>query len=380
MNNMNSSSPIGEKGWTLNDTEKHKAQKRKGLIAWWYKTTAMPDAPANATLAQREAVRKSLLVSTISFWLIFVFLLFIPACLVLPNHYVIFADLGMIIVSVIALWFNRAEKPEIAGLLLTLIFELALTMVIFTTQPLDEPSIQQYELYVFGELLCVSLLNPGSVFLVMAYNIAVITVSLLWQPHTAILDHDLQTQLIPILVRPIGVQLLVASVSYLWVKGTIQAIARADRAERIAQLEHELAQQKQKLEEGIQQILQTHVAIANGNLDARAPLTQDNVLWQIARALNTLLVRLQRASQAEKQLQRVVQAVNATVNVIQTAEEKNQKPHISLTRTDIDPLIMVLQGKTIGYTPAPFMQQSPTSTPPNSKPSDVNSHEAHRRS
>jgi len=371
--------PLMEKqGWTPNEFVEQEAQNRKGLIPWWYKLTALPEASANATFAQRESVRKAHLLSTIVFWLLFTFLLFIPGCLALPNHYVIFADLGMMPVCVIALLLNRAEKPEIAGLLLTIAFELALTMVIFTTQPLDEPSIQQYELYVFGELLCVSLLAPRSVFLMMAYNIAVITASLLWQPHTAILTHDLKTQFIPILVRPVGVQLLVAFVSYLWVKGTIKAIARADRAETIAKLEHELAEQKQKMEEGIQQILQTHVAVANGNLDARASFTQDNILWQIARALNTLLVRLQRASQAEKQLQRVEQAVNVTVNAVQMAEQMNQIPRLSFTRTEIDPLIMVLQGKTLAYTPPPFVQRPPQ--PPNAVPSDRKPREAYRRS
>jgi hypothetical protein len=367
-----------QQGWSANGDVEQKAQKRKSWIQWWYNLTALPEAAADASFVQREAVRKSHLLSTIVFWLLFTFLIFIPACFVLPNHYVIFADLGMMPVCVIALLLNRAQRPEIAGLLLTVAFELALTMVIFTTQPLDEPSIQQYELYVFGELLCVSLLAPRSVFLMMAYNIAIITASLLWQPRTAILAHDLQTQLIPMLVRPAGVQLLVAFVSYLWVKGAIQAIARADRAETIARLEHELAEQKQQLEEDIQQILQTHVAVANGNLEARAPFTQDNVLWQIARALNTLLVRLQRASRAEKQLQRVEQAVSVTVNMIQQAEQTNQTPRIFITRTEIDPLIMVLQGKTLAYTPVPFSQQSPQT--PNVIPSDANSRAPYRTS
>jgi hypothetical protein len=371
-------SPMEKQDWTPNEVVEQEAQKKKGLIAWWYKLTALPEASVNASFAQRESVRKAHLLSTIVFWLLFTFLLFLPACFVLPNHYVIFADVGMMPVCVIALLLNRAQKPEIAGLLLTIAFELALTMVIFTTQPLDEPSIQQYELYVFGELLCVSLLAPRSVFLMMAYNIAVITASLVWQPHTAILAHDLQTQFIPILVRPVGVQLLVAFVSYLWVKGTIKAIARADRAETVARLEHELAEQKQQLEEGIHQILQTHVAVANGHLEARAPFTQDNVLWQIARALNTLLVRLQRASQAEKQLQRVEQAVNATVNIVQQAELTNQTPRIFITRTEIDPLIMVLQGKTFAYTPIPFGQRPPQ--PLNVVPSDGKPREVYRRS
>ena len=358
MINTSSKLAIAKKGWTINKIGDYEAQRSKGLIAWWYELTALPDAPAHANFAQREIVRRSHLLSTIVFWLLLTFILFIPGCFALPNHYVIFADLGMMVVCVNALWFNRAGRPEIAGLLLTISFELALTMVILTTQPLDEPSIQQYELYVFGELLCISLLNPGSVFLVMICNIALITASLLWQPHTATLAYDLETQFTPILLIPVGVQILVAFVSYLWVKGTMQAITRADRTERIVQLEHELTEQKQKLEEGIRQLLQTHVAVANGNLETRAPLTQDNVLWQIARALNPLLTRLQRASQAEKQLQRVIHAVSATVCVIQQAEQMNQMPCISLTRTEIDPLIIALQGKTLAYAPPPFMQQS----------------------
>jgi len=53
----------------------------------------------------------------------------------------------------------------------------------------------------------------------------------------------------------------------------LEALVRADRAETVAALEHALLEQKRDLELGIQQILQTHVTIANGNLDARAPLS-----------------------------------------------------------------------------------------------------------
>src|SRR5437588_115966 len=122
-------SPMEKQDWTPNEVVEQEAQKKKGLIPWWYKLTALPEASVNATFAQRESVRKAHLLSTIVFWLLFTFLLFLPACFVLPNHYVIFADVGMMPVCVIALLLNRAQKPEIAGLLLTIAFELALTMV-----------------------------------------------------------------------------------------------------------------------------------------------------------------------------------------------------------------------------------------------------------
>lgn len=341
--------------WSPNEIVEQEARKRPGPIQWWYDQTAIPDPPATASFARREAARKSHFLSTIIFWLLFSFALFIPGCFVVPNHYIIYADLGMIVFCIIAIFFNRARKPQTAGVLLTIGFELALTAIIFTTRPFDEPSIQQYELFVFGELLCVSLLAPNSVFIVMAYNVAIIAISLFLplslQPRTINFVQDLQTQWIPILVRPVAIQVLVASVCWLWVRSASQAIKRADRAEMIARLEHELSEQKRELEVGIQQILQTHVEVANGNLKARAPLNQDNVLWQIARALNNLLVRLQRTSQAEVRLQQVEKAVNMTVQRVQYAEQMNQEPHIVLTQTEIDPLLAALQGKKVAIVP-----------------------------
>ncbi|GHO63895.1 hypothetical protein KSC_027870 [Ktedonobacter sp. SOSP1-52] len=353
---MNKGMP--NQGWSPNELVEQKSE-RHGLVQWWYNLTSIPEPPANASFAQREAARKSHLLSTIVFWLCVSFILFIPACFALPNPYVIYADLGMLVLSIPALILNRARHLQAAGILLTFAFEAALTMVIFTTWPLDEPSIQQYELFVFGELLCVSLLAPGSVFIVMVYNMAVIAVSLIWQPHNQVLMHDMQSQFLPILIRPIAVQLLVAFVSFLWVSGTNKAAKRADKAEMIAKLEHELADQKQELEQGIQQILDIHIEVANGNLNARAPLTQGNVLWQISRALNNLLVRFQRAAQAEQELQRVEYAVNKTVQSIQHADALHHNPRIGLTHTQIDPLIAALQGKTIDYnTVAPFDPRS----------------------
>jgi hypothetical protein len=332
-------------GWSLNELVEQEPTRRRGLMRWWYAQTAMPAPPANASFVQREAAWKSHLLSTIVFWLLVVFILFIPACFALPNPYVIWADVGMIAVCVIAILCNRYQQPQIAGLLLTGAFELALTMVIFTTLPLDEPSIQQWDLFVFGEILCVSLLAPGSVFLVMVYNIAIITVSLFLQSHTAILVHDLQTQWAPILVRPVGIQMLVAVGTYLWVRNANQAIKRADRAETVAKLEHQLAKQKQELEDGVRELLETHVAIANNNLNARAPLRQDNMLWQIARALNNLLVRFQRADREAKQFRSVQEAVQSHVSAIQRAEQLHQEPVFLMTQTALDPLIVAFRSQ-----------------------------------
>lgn len=358
---------ISNHPWSPNELiETQQNVPRKGLFQWWYSLTALPDASATASVVQREAIRKSRLISVIVACLLISFTAFIPGCLALPNHYVIVADLGMMPFCILALILNRTQKPTLAGVLLTVAFELALILVIFTSTPFDEPSLQQYELFVFGELLAVSLITPASVFAVGLFNVAFISWSLLFQmpkdPHLIVV---LQTQFAPIWVRPVAVQFLVAGVTYLWVTSATKAIARANQAEMIAKLEHEMADQKRDLEAGIQQILQTHVQVANGNYNARAPLTQDNVLWQIAQALNNLLIRFQRAMLAERELKRLEEAIGLSVGSIHQADVDKQIPILQPTRTSLDRMIAVLQGRTLGKASAyPSMPVKRTPLPP----------------
>ncbi|GLV54747.1 hypothetical protein KDH_15940 [Dictyobacter sp. S3.2.2.5] len=349
--------PQPGKNWSPTEVVQKDTPNGNSLVRWWYRTTAMPEVGPDASFVKRETVRRSQLLSTVLFYYIIVVIVFLPCCLLLPQPAIVWADAGLVISSIGALFLNRKGYALIAALTVVVMFELMLTLALGLITPLDEPSIQLYDLYIMGELLAVSLLPARSVFIFAFCNCLIIIASLLYQPHTAFFNIDMQTQFIPTLIRPVALQFIVAGVSYVWVKSTTKAIARADRAEMVAKLEHALGDQKRELEEGIEQILQTHVAVANGHYNARAPLTQDNALWQIARALNTLLVRLQRAVLAEKELQRVEQAVSASVRAVQHAELQHRSPRLAFTQTAIDPLIAVLQGKTLAYTQSPLSQK-----------------------
>jgi hypothetical protein len=45
--------------------------------------------------------------------------------------------------------------------------------------------------------------------------------------------------------------------------------------------------------------------VANGDLSARVPFDETQVLWQLTGSLNTLLTRYQHAKYAEEELQRI---------------------------------------------------------------------------
>ena len=104
--------------------------------------------------------------------------------------------------------------------------------------------------------------------------------------------------------RHVAMLFFAALFGWLGARSVDHAIARADRAEEIARLEHAIVEQTRQLEQGIEAIRQTHARVANGDYSARAPLNQEHILWQIAYSLNNLIQRLQRNSDAEHLLGR----------------------------------------------------------------------------
>jgi hypothetical protein len=217
-------------------------------------------------------------------------------------------------------------------------------------------ALPAYDLLVLAVLVAASVLPRIAAFVVAAVNMGIITLDFVFQPHytdiTRVLNYYGGTAAgtAALLSRPIALQIIVAVVAYLWVRGADEAIRRADRAEELAMMEHTLAEQKRQLDFGIRQILDTHVRIANGDLNARAPLAQDNVLYQIASALNNLLSRMTRAAAAEFMLNRTVQEADRLVASIRAARQGRPPIWPGRTGTPLDPIIDELAGHS---TPRP---------------------------
>jgi hypothetical protein len=321
------------------------------LLGWWYRLTALPPAAHTAPFAAREAARRSRLISSIVGVLLLIFLGFLPACLVLPNRYVLLADSIMLLICPLVLVLGKQGRVLTAGMLLTLSFEAALTMVILTTNPFDEASIQQYELFVFGELFAVSLLPTGSVFGIACYNSGVITWSLLFQWHTPYLEGLVHTQSLPLWVRPVAVQWLVATVAYQWVSSALSATRHADQAEIAAQLEHYRGQKQQAVAEarteiidGLHRLLCQHVELINETVvvDVQTPIplrSYPRFLWPLVNAFNLLHRRLLAARATEKELHRLRAAIQERVAWLEQGRLEDLR---WLSGTELDALVSAL--------------------------------------
>lgn len=333
--------------------EEMEAPREPGRVNLWLRLTSSGWDQPQRTIEDRDRVRRSRLTSWIILGLFVVALILAVASIGETSS--LAAALGAVVGLVIIAIFNRVGWVTAAGLLLVLLLT-AVVMSALISEPnglLYLDALPGYDLLTIGVVVAASVLPRAMAFVVALFNSGLIVVDFYLQPHHSDLTADLTNPnsypsptagILSILLRPIALQLIIAIIAYLWVRGTEDAIRRADRAEELAAMEHQMVEQRRQLDVGIQQILQTHIRVANGDFSARAPLTQDNLLFQIASSLNNLVNRLGRAAQSQFQLQRTVQEIGRLRDSLLAARSGRPPLWPVPSGTPVDALIEVIAG------------------------------------
>ena len=344
-----SSDPANEgQPWDTTEVVGQEPEQNR-LFQWWYVLTAPPPITGNGNFVQREADRKARSLSSVAAFFLSVLLLFLPACFFMGTV-IIFADVLAMVGTLIGLIVNRMGQTRAAGILIVLGAEIALATAILLKGPLRPADIQLYDLYALIILLVASLLPIRSIFLFAAMHSAFIILELCIHPDTPALAQDLQpqAQLLPAIVRSVGLQLLGSTVAYIWVRSATRAIERANRAEMVATLEHTIAEErassereKQELEESIQQLIQAQIAATRGQITNQIPYPPSKVLWPLVGAMNLLWSRLQRAQQVEREHQRLQQVISSYIRMVQ--KDGHASLPLAQTGTVLDQLILAAQ-------------------------------------
>jgi hypothetical protein len=356
--------------------------RRRGILGWWLDLTAPPQWSDSATapLVERERIRKAELTSY-SILLVFGFLVaFVSNSLADPG------TAAAIVLMAITLFFaaalNRTRASRFAAYMapsaLMLVTMLAVVAAPGGLRLIVLPALDIFAIPIFlTSLTC----NRKAPWIYAFIAIAFIVADMLLQPHALVTATGLATpgqtgfdeiareakifSTWGLMNRHVALCFFAAFFGWLGAQSVDRAIRRADRAEEIAAMEHAIVEQKQQLDYGIKLILDTHVRAANGDFNARAPLNQENVLWQIAASLNNLLARLQRAGSAEHQLRRTDEEVRRLAAAIRDAQQGRPPIWPVPTGTSVDLLLDVIgRGAQAGRDPrqAPPLQ-APTSTP-----------------
>lgn len=262
---------------------------------FWYRLSAPPPAAPNDALAVRETSRRGRVASQIiGGELIALVVVAIDA----PLAQAILPSLLLALLCCAAtIALNRQGYVTATGWLLALSVDAALIWPLLTARGgLDPIYIPAYYLMVAAPLIVAAVLTPEMIMPITVVNSVFILLDIRLQSHTMMWDQMVTSTAIlySMIVGPIALHAVAALLAYSWARSATRALKRADRAEEIARLERREVEQRHRLEEGVQQILTTHVRFANGDLAARAPAHQDSALWQVSVALNNLLARYQR--------------------------------------------------------------------------------------
>ena len=142
-------------------------------------------------------------------------------------------------------------------------------------------------------------------------NTLLIVGNYLLQPHNANITQDAAlyssetVQTVSLLARPIALQLVLAVVAYLWVRGAEEAIRRADLAEEIVALQRREQTRTFALQEGVRYLQQALSAWVIGDVRHRIPAMPDPVLEQVREDLNLFIDRFGPDRQASFALYRL---------------------------------------------------------------------------
>jgi hypothetical protein len=330
-----------------NNTEISKPEIRSGEIAsqsqqslwaafsnWWHQHLNPAEPPATANIFQREKTRRGSIASIIVSILLLSALALLPITFMNKSYMTIIGIFIGVGICVLALVLNRRGAIEIAGILvLALIYGAQAYIVATYPGGMTMGGISLIDYTIIPSVVVLAFFPVNSLFPITILDLIVAWALVTLTPHNATITNLLHTAPYQIFARVYILQIIVAIALYLWAHSSEQAIRRADQAEEVIRLEkREKERQQQELERmhqldtGIQAILQTHVAVANGDLNARAPLNQEHMLWQVASALNNLIGRIQRLSTAENLPKTEPQSVNELNRQLQQKRDLPPQP------------------------------------------------------
>jgi hypothetical protein len=345
-------------------------------LGWWYRIVALPEPTLGSTLFERERSRHSRLIAI--FLLAFVvieaggFFQFG----VIDNDHPLMIELLVVALAlmIVIAGLNRTGIVVIAGLLMVALADISLP-AIPATGAVDLKHFGALYLSVGSLLVAASVLPAWSVFPLALGNCALMLGIISFLPHSAAFEVVLRSNdAQQILAGPLLMQGIVAVVAFIWAQSMVNALRRADRAEEIAILERRELERQAELEEGVRQLLDVHVRLANGDFQARSSGLRNPLLWSVGNSLNTLIARLSRTAQADAVLRREEEEAQRLADAIRVARSGRQPNLPRPSGVPLDIVVEALRSRplTIGVSlPESNSGQARPSQNPMSRPADA---------
>jgi len=322
----------------------------QGILRTWYSLAAPPEPPPTATAIQREKARRGRLASIILFATALFCIFSLITGFLNQNFITAVSYIILFITTCILLVVNKHGYLTLTGIIFVSLAQFATFQIFFTPGGLAMSDLPRIDTILIQILLCITFLPPVGSLIICVVNCIYIWIMFTYaQRAPDLAAYAAAHQLTGLMIRAMILNILVAGVLYLWASSSEHAIARADRAESIAALEHtiaeqehEIAEEKEQLERSIQLITETHRRIANGEENARVPLDDRNRLWPVAGMLNNLLSRLQHLRREANELARTKQEAARLAAILRRSRLEHHSGRIANSGTALDMVIVEL--------------------------------------
>jgi hypothetical protein len=314
------------------------------LWNWWSTLTGPRKDTFKTDIFAQERLRRARLLSALLILVVIVIALLIPS--VYPSSPSIWVPIIILSIGgVVIAACNRAGYTTLSAVLYVLLIDIALTGFFYfkPTPALNSTNMTAFDLFVLPILVGGIILPKALIPVTGILQILLIGTIFFLRPHDASLVALIQFagNIYVVFTPTLVLHLVGTSLAWLNAWSVERALIRASQAEELAEARAELSQQallivkqKQRLEEGITSILETHRQVAAGNLAARAPVHEDQELWQIGHALNFMLMRIQQQAQDYRALQATYQEVEYFIQVLE-ATRAGTKPSLPPFRTPL---------------------------------------------
>jgi len=208
------------------------------VFHWWYRLASPPFPEASLPFRERQHFLRGRTGSQILPALYLFLLASLLSSFFGINSSVTTITAVSFCALIIATILNRLGYVNLAGFLVVVTFIAdPLATIVTTPGGLNMTVLPLYGLLILPLVCAVSFLPPWWVFIVAFGNSLFTLFSLIYLPQTAELNALLSINFAGVVTPIILSQLIVSVVAFLWVRSTVQALARADRAEELARLE-----------------------------------------------------------------------------------------------------------------------------------------------
>jgi hypothetical protein len=329
--------------------------RRVRVNRWLRRTSWGWEQPSFSTLAGREQARRSRLAS----WLILGLLVgvIILSPLALQDGRARLTLAGWILGLLGAAALNRRGWVTGTGIVLVVLFSGGLLFANLASPiGLTMGELPNFDAYVIPVVLAATLLPRAATFLVAAADSLLIIGNYLFQPHNANIAQDAHlyssvvVQTVSFLVRPIAIQLVLAVVAYVWVRGAEEAIRRADRAEELALLEQreverarQEAERTEAIEEGVRYLHQMLYVWERGDVARTLPRLPVEALEQLGGDLNAFVRRYSAALRSEYQMRRLQDEITRLTSAVEGWRQGHLVVWPRASGTALDRLVEVLR-------------------------------------